>query len=118
MHSMTLTEKVRLWLETADLRTQNLSDCLVALRISHSTLNRALVRERTSYSALLDQERRRRVTDLLSHRGGKMQAWVIMIAAGYRHGNSAYRAVQRWYGVSIREYNKSALVEEMLNETT
>jgi len=105
MHNMTLTEKVQQWLLTADLKTQGAEDCVRALGKSRAGFTYAMQREGVSFSTLLDRERKRRVADLLAHRG-KAQAWVVAIAAGYRHDNSSCRAFQRWFGVTIREYNK------------
>lgn len=102
---MTASDSVREWLTTADLTTQRVADCAKAHNVALVTLSRRLHREGVTYAALLDKERKRRTEELLQHRGDAC-AYAVMIAAGYTHENSACRAMERWFGAGIYQYNR------------
>lgn len=95
---MTTTEQVTQYLATSDARLHKLSDCADALNIPVTTLEGRLRREGAAWSDLRDNERRRRVRDLLA-RNPRADLRRIALVCGLGHWKSSSRTFKRLFGV-------------------
>ncbi len=77
-----------------------------ALGMSSRTLKRRLAGEDTSYSALLDQERRARAEALLTH--GTLSVKEVAAALGYADTAAFTHAFTRWTGEPPSEFSARA----------
>lgn len=105
---MTTTEKVQAYLLNCDMQRQSAPDCASQLCISDTVLRRRLRAEGTTYGALLDAERRRKVLELLE-KNPHADTWKMADALGYSERNTAARTFCRLFGMGIRQFRRVAL---------
>lgn len=103
---MSMASRVAAELKSADLSSITALDMCARFGMAHSTFSRHLRNEGTSFTAMLDAERARRVSEVM-HRNPKACAQRLMLTAGYSHPNSAARSFKRWFGTRLSDAHRS-----------
>jgi hypothetical protein len=84
------------YLRTVDLLRSYLATTADHFGVAAGTLSRALIAGGTSYTELVEAERRRRVPELVEQFADFPKGKQIHRLLGYRQVNSFYRWVRRW----------------------
>ena len=84
----------------SDLQDCNLNQLARALNLSPRTLQRRLKATNTSFSQLLDEERRRRAEHLMTH----MKLGALAAHLGFNEQSSFNRAFKRWFGCAPSKF--------------
>ncbi len=102
---MTYTDHVVLYLKSGDMRGKCQRDCARSLYASVSVIQRGLRREGTTWRAMLEQEKRGRMTALLA-RNPHADSTRLAEAGGFSQRNSAGRKFRNLFGVTITDYKR------------
>jgi len=103
-YTESLGNRVRALLSCRDGHYPGLEQVADRLHMSSRTLKRRLAEERTSFSALLDEVRRRDALQLLLDPGRAIEE--IALRVGYPDPANFRRAFRRWTGLSPTEYRE------------
>jgi AraC-like DNA-binding protein len=95
---MTTTDTVTSYLQTCDIGRTQRENTADALGMSSSWLGKKLKSEGTSFTLLLDAERRRRCENLMQI-NKRFDGPLLARITGYREVESARRSFVRWHGM-------------------
>ena len=99
---MTTTQKVIDALRCADLSRTRAYTVSSDLCMCLSSMNQKLVLEGSKYSELLEEERKRRASEILKT-NPRADGEAIASACGFTNRNYAYIAVKSWFGLSLSD---------------
>ena len=102
---MNYTDQVTLYLKSGDMGSKSEPECARSLCISTTTLQRRLRREGTTWRALLEQEKRGRMTALLA-RNPHADSYRLAEAGGFSKQNSVRRKFRHLFGMTITDYKR------------
>ncbi len=104
---MTYTDQATLYLKSCGaMINKSQTDCARSLCISTTTLQRRLRREGTTWRALLEQEKRGRMTALLA-RNPHADSYRLAEAGGFSKQNSVRRKFRHLFGMTITDYKRA-----------
>ena len=100
---MTTAETLATILRDADLSRVRAYIIADHMGISETTFRRQLQSEGTTYTLLLEAERKRRCSELMAEKGRRAYGKVVAAEVGYKECNSLYRAYKRWHGLCFQD---------------
>jgi len=103
---MTTTDRVREYLKTADMKRASRDNVASALCMTGGTMARKLRDEGMGFSTLIEDERRRRITELLD--SPRCNADRLADACGYSTGKNFYRAFKAIFGKCYLEHRRQS----------
>lgn len=107
---MNVTQRVKTYLRTADLRKARLKVVAPALHMSTSTLDRKLRREGTVFSELVAQERIWRLNEAIAENRNVLGIDLVK-RLGYSHHSPFYKGFRTLMGVGYLEHKQARTVQ-------